>query len=541
MINAPLHFLNSDYEVDTESFFSSILLVEPDQEFAAWLTSALEDIVGEISHAASGQEALDLIETSLFELVILNVSLPDISGINLLHSVQHYRPGLPVVVTTNSGSVDEALQTMREGSWDCLVTTEDPEIFKKRVAQSIKHVAERKLKEMQDVGLRVERDAFYVAAQTAQDGLAVVGNTGIVSFRNGAFEEFCFCLGEIHTSRTPVNIITLISDHDQAVAERLRTELRGRSSGDSLWSCELKIEPGNADEDRLPRCYELTLTSVGVGGFEDLGLGMMPEFQRHIIWTRDITQRKQREKFQRELISTTSHDLKGPLSAIACAAEFINDVDETLCEDTLKLVRRIYSCARKAIIQVEEFLSARKIQDGVLVVQPTWQDADEILSDVVLEHSMMASTKEHQLNYSIAQEGLRLFADRLALHRVLGNLVSNAIKYTPDGGKIEITAEQMGNTVQISVSDNGPGIEASARHKLFECYGRLKEHREIEGTGLGLYIANNIVKAHSGHIDVKSQVGVGTTFVICLPNEVVNPTSIVENAHADSEPGDKLD
>ncbi len=113
---------------------------------------------------------------------------------------------------------------------------------------------------------------------------------------------------------------------------------------------------------------------------------------------------------------------------------------------------------------------------------------------------------------------MKVFADRLTLNRVIGNLVSNAIKFTPQGGKVEIAANRIGNATRISVIDTGQGIEAGARHKLFARFSRLEKHAEIEGTGLGLFVSKNIMDAHGGRIDVRSVVGKGTTFFVTFPD-----------------------
>lgn len=515
-MRAPLHFLNADCEVDIQSFFSEVLLIEPDNELAELYGSILKRIVGDVTEAASGQEALDLIETNLIELVVLDSTLPDISAANLRNTIHHYRPGLPILAIADRANLEDGLHLVRDGAWDCVIKG-SPDETARRLFSSIKQMAEKKLEEMQQVELRSERQAFCVAAQTAQDGLAVIGANGIVTFTNAAFKEFCYQLGATPAPDEPLQIVRLIEAHDQVVAEKLAAELAPRCSISSLWSAELRVEPKQSTDQSPPRFFDLTLNSVGIAGPEESSYQTMPDLRRHVLWVRDITERKERDKFQRELISTTSHDLKGPLGTIAFAAEMIHDSDDPLSEDTLNLINRIYSCAKKALTQIEQFLSARKIEDGVLNIEPKWKPASQILHDIHVDYSMMASTKNQTLLRVPGDENLEVYADPLALHRVLGNLVSNAIKYTPEGGMIQISAEQCGSTVRLSVSDTGSGIDASMRHKLFECYGRLKEHGQIEGTGLGLYIANNIVKAHNGNIEVFSQVGSGTTFVICLP------------------------
>ena len=96
--------------------------------------------------------------------------------------------------------------------------------------------------------------------------------------------------------------------------------------------------------------------------------------------------------------------------------------------------------------------------------------------------------------------------------------MNNALKFTPSGGKVTLSGERIGSDVRLTVADTGPGIEAKDRHVLFEKYGRLDRDRTVDGTGLGLFVTKNIVDAHNGRIEVKSEVGVGSKFVVSLPD-----------------------
>ena len=188
--------------------------------------------------------------------------------------------------------------------------------------------------------------------------------------------------------------------------------------------------------------------------------------------------------------------------------------------DSGEVVTRIASCARNCITIIDELLSARRIQDGVMVVRPKYYAISDILEDIVLDYSPVAKAKGISLQAKAVKEGLLVYADRISLVRVLGNLVSNGIKFTKSGGTVTVSAEKVGDSVLLAVADTGSGIDAHERHQLFERYSRLDKHDAVEGTGLGLYVTKNIVDAHGGRIEIKSEVGVGTTFLIFLPDEL---------------------
>ena len=506
------------HDLDAAELFSSVLLVEDDPAHAKLVSRALESIVGDVSCVHNGEEAIRAVQTSYFELVFCDLNLPDMSGLAVLKAIHDIRPSLPVIVLTSSSNIDDAVAAMKAGTWDYMVKQFTPDLHD-RIKLVISTAAARKLQDLHSLQVRTERDAFWVAAQTALDGLAILGSEGSVVFANEAFRNFCSGASRDEEFPAGANVVDLIASHDYAVARDLRRQFTGKQ-GDSLWSSELRVVPLGGERKDMQRYFELTLSAMETSGFEDLALstGSFRGLRRYVLWVRDITRRKDQERFQRDLLSTTTHDLKGPLGAILTSAELLADDVYSARDKSQELITRIASCARNSINIIDELLSARRIQDGVMVVTPRLYDLAEILEDVKLDYLLMAKSKAIDFTCRPVMPGMQIYADKMALVRVLGNLISNAIKFTPRNGQVKIAAERHGTEVQISVSDSGPGIESNARHLLFERYARLEKHQQIEGTGLGLFVTKNIVDAHNGRIQVQSQVGVGTTFIVSFPD-----------------------
>lgn len=510
------HYRKPDFSIDTEALFSTVLLAVNDQQYAQALIACLAGVVGEVIHTGTAAQALSTLETTFVEAVILDSELPDLSCINMLRAVQQIRAGLPVISLVGGYSISTVIDLLREGAWDCQLKDAEGEL-RERLTLGIQRAAERRLLEIQQVEVQAQRNAFYLAAETAQDGLAVISAQGVATFTNQAFDDFCIALGDVPSPDRSIQVPALIAAHDPNVADNLRRELASHSGQDCLWSAELISRMAGNENER--RYFQLTLTSVGVNACCGLNLGAVSELKRHLLWVRDISQEKQRQKFQHELLSTTTHDLKGPLGVIRLAAEMLREHSAGWQTDSAQLLEKIYASASKVLNNIDELLNIRKMEEGVITLKPACIPAATLLNELQQEYCDMAAAKRHKLVILPIAESLQIYADRVAIQRVLGNLIANAIKYCGEGGRIELSALESGAMTRISVADNGPGIEASARHKLFERYGRLKQHANIEGTGLGLYIANNIVKAHGGNIEVNSKVGSGTTFVICLPKE----------------------
>lgn len=513
--------IDIDREVDTISMFSNVLLVEDNLAHASLITRAVKDCVGDVLHVQTGAEVIPTLEQSLVELVLCDLNLPDIKGLELISKIREIRPALPIVVLTSSNNLNNAVQAMREGAWDYMVKHLDSDL-KEQIRIVINRIAQRKLLEIRELRIRQERDAFFAAAFAARDGLAILAEEGTVLFSNAAFKNFCMQLVQDKELADNVNLVSLINGKNEAIAQSLAKELH--KSTESLWTSELevKVKPKDLENKEVSYYYELSLNSVYPTkmseNFEEEEL--LPCVRYNVLWIRDTTRRKEQEKFQRDLLSTTTHDLKGPLGAILTSAEMLSEGHIKDEKTKLDLLTRIGSCARNSISIIDELLSARRIQDGVLVVKPRWHEVKELLEDVVLDYFPVAKSKDINFSSRNVDDTLQVYADKLGLSRVLGNLVNNALKFTPKGGKVEISAEKVGTIVQISVKDNGPGIDTQVQHKLFERFGRLEKDSEIEGSGIGLFVSKNIVQAHNGHIEVKSSLGHGTTFVVTLPDKV---------------------
>lgn len=514
-------YLDQHGQIDTASLFSSVLLIEDEPAHVALISRALRSIVGEITAVGTADAAMRALESSYFELVLCDLNLPDASGIEVVRAIRRALPSLPIIILTSSNNLDDAVSAMREGAWEFMVKQASTDL-NHRFKLVIERVAERKLQHARELKLRAERDAFWVAVQTAQDGLAIIGTGGNLVFSSPVFQGFTKLLVP-DRAMIGGSIVALIERADAGVAAALDRQLKDPGR-DTLWSSELQIKgpPGKSGRPEWVKSFEITLGSVTLGGEQTDTLNRMgiPVLRHFVMWVRDITRRKDQERFQRDLLSTTSHDLKGPLGAILTSAELLEETGSAGTSMYHDLLTRIASCARNSINIIDELLSARRIQDGVFVINPRSYDVSEMVEDIVMDYLPLAKAKNIKFSYSNPQDHHQIFADKLGLVRVLGNLVSNAIKFTPKEGSVTLATEKIGSAVRISVADSGPGIGPNERHALFERYSRLEKHSEVEGTGLGLYVTKNIIDAHNGKIEILSEVGKGTTFVISFPDPI---------------------
>jgi len=479
--------------------FNKVLLLEDEEAHALLIKRAMRKVAGEVVHTTTLKGALDLLKTAAFDLIVSDLHLPDsqdASHLELLSAAARGRNNeIPVVVLTSSTSVNEAVSAMKEGASDFIVKNFDSG-FEQILALSLQRVARSSRLSKERRKLQHEMAALRVAIENGSDGLAVVRGDGEVEYANSAFTEFAESSGGSGV-RVSEFFGDAIKDHAK-LGEDLEKHTKSLAAG-AAWQTEVAFA---ASKDRA---YGLSVSVI-----RDDATG-----REAVVWVKDISDQKRREKFQREILSTTTHDLKGPLGAIMISAELVGE----LIKDNKKaseLVLRIASSAHGAVNLIDEFLSARRIQEGAFILRPTHQDLAALIEEVV--SGFLPSSLARKL--TMLQEGLPSLTgsvDRLAFQRVIGNLVTNAIKFTPPGGTITVRLSDAGAFAVIDVSDTGQGMEPSEVAKLFARFGRLEKHNEVAGSGLGLFVVRSIVTAHGGQVDVTSRIGAGTTFTIRVP------------------------
>ncbi|HYI00616.1 HAMP domain-containing sensor histidine kinase [Hyalangium sp.] len=244
---------------------------------------------------------------------------------------------------------------------------------------------------------------------------------------------------------------------------------------------------------------------------------------------------------QLTFLAGVAHDLRNPLSALKMSTALADpgrgDASPERIQKMLALVRRQVARLDR---MVGDLLDATRIEAGKLELQFEDRDAGELARAVV--ELYQATGSSHELSLCLPETSVRLRCDGIRIEQVLNNLVSNALKYSPTGTRVEVTVLREGDEAFFSVSDQGIGISTEERRHLFTPFNRTHGARErAQGAGLGLSVARRIVEAHGGRIEVDSQPGQGSVFRVRLPLvPAAHPMAPVPKSSPAWTPGDAM-
>ena len=398
----------------------------------------------------------------------------------------------------------------------------------------------------------VEAERLHAALERAVStsrGYLLTGDAQFLARWSAAQDEFAQCLGRLEARVSSADeqtlldrIAALASEHAAAVEEvfeRYKSDLI-LESAISLFEkkalpksvelnqavdrlAEFKEELLNSAQRRsaaaASRAMKLILIIAGLavllsGGF---AIGLTRALGR--VYERELRARSETERLlkeREELMAIVSHDLRNPLNVVSLGAGAIlmSAPEGGAGEFMRKQANRITQASERMSHLIRDLLDAARIEAGKLSIEPKPQELRAMVGDSLEMLSPLASQKSIELAERLPHNGVTVECDRERVLQVLSNLIGNAIKFTPEGGRIVVHAETGGSEVKLAVEDTGPGIPEEQQSHIFDRYWNRTGGG---GLGLGLYIAKGIVEAHGGKLWLRSRTGEGSTFYFTLP------------------------
>jgi PAS domain S-box-containing protein len=404
------------------------------------------------------------------------------------------------------GAIREALLAIDAGEKDASILQVSTALGAEAKAWNEVIAAREKLRR-QDVAERAKevlgqrgevRSDLVAACDAMSHGLLLVDDTNTVTYANGAAAVF------LRTRKEDLQGTTIDRHlHVDNVLRAVRDVAGGAVRRRTVMDVERKDDgPGGAGVLRF---------SVRPVRRDDAASAM--------VTIEDITQQKVAEEARHAFVAHTTHELRTPLTNIRLYVETAIDEGENNPATRAKCLNVINGETRRLERIVGEMLSMAEIEAGSLKLKPDDVRLETLFDELKADYQAQAAEKRIDLQLKLPPKLPVLRGDRDKIVLALHNLMGNALKYTPDGGKVTIAVEVDNKQVSVSISDTGIGISAEDAERIFERFYRAKDPRvaKITGTGLGLTLAREVVRMHGGDITVESQIDQGSTFTMTLP------------------------
>jgi signal transduction histidine kinase len=249
------------------------------------------------------------------------------------------------------------------------------------------------------------------------------------------------------------------------------------------------------------RVFDCALTELPGGG--------------KVLGMHDITTLKNLDALKSEFVAHVAHDLRAPLGVIQGNAWLLAELPELGDEDR-GVAREILDAIQRMRALIDNVLDVGRIEMGI-AAELEDMDLTPVLRAVLVASRATARRKAVTLDLDVAGDLPRVRGSALRLEQAIANLLGNALKFTPSGGRVRLSAAHEDGWLVVRVADSGPGIPAALHDRLFRKFSTLGQHREHEGNGLGLAIVKTLVEAHGGRVSVESEVGQGAVFCFALP------------------------
>jgi signal transduction histidine kinase len=335
--------------------------------------------------------------------------------------------------------------------------------------------------------LQAQTGRLQAVLDSSADGLVVFDPDGQVLMSNARYSEM-FSIGE-----------QLDTAAQRELSVMLKLALEKEQRADFIFTSD---HPTSDEQTAL----EVYAAQVCQGG-ESIGV---------VANLRDVTLLHSRERQRSDMLRLAKHEVGTPLAFIEKQAQNMLDLKEHMSDrDRIAALTGISTQAKEVAKLVEETLSYSKLKELLLLKKQTRVDMSQLAQELAQEATVLAEMNQHQFSCQIEPD-LQVMGSYHILKRAFRNLLDNARKFTPAGGRISLNVWRDDNSVQVEVADSGIGILPDEQDQIFEPYYRGGDCEGTAGTGLGLSIVQEVVSAHRGKIAVQSVQGEGSRFRVTL-------------------------
>ena len=512
-----------------------------------------------VCEASCADEGLKLCQTQHFDAILLDFRLPDMSGLQALSAIKTQHPQTSVIMLTAYGDEQIAVQAMKGGAQDYLVKDGLKRDGLQRTVRNVLHQAQlqQQLQKNQErqrllTGiafrirqsleleqtlatavtevrrlLRCDRVLAYqfaadmsgkIIAESVGDGwTSALGETvedtffkeeGAEDYRQGRKQ----IVANVYTAGLDPCHLALLEEFEVQASLVTPILIRGkRPETHRLWgllAAHHCAAPWMWQPDEVQMLEELSVhLAIAIQQAE-----LLAQTQAALEQEKALT------AFKSQIIAMVSHEYNAPLTAIQTAAATLKAHRPSLnVQMQDRFLKMIEQKSKHLSTLVSDMLVVNQAELNELKLQPVAFPLDTFLGQLIAEQQMLVASSQHELTFRIRGNIEGFVGDRGLLRQVFVNLLTNAIKYSPDGGSIRVQLIGDDSQVTCHVRDEGIGIPEEDQARLFRPFCRGSNVGSITGTGLGLHIVKIAVELHGGSLQLKSQSNKGAHFTVCLP------------------------
>jgi len=486
-----------------------ILVVDDERDIREGSERILKRIGFTVHIADRGDVALKVVKEVHPAIVLLDLKMPGMDGMEVLEHIRQMNEGILVIVITGYATVETAITAMKHGAYDFIPKPFEPDqlrIVVNRAAEKIRltrdarKLEEEKTRTLSD--LDTEKSRIRTIIESLPDGVLVTNASGKVVLINPS----CKLLLHLDPDMGPGRQI-----EDYVPDETLSKLVMEISKGKHVDYGDIPDHEFNLASDTYLRARAQPV------------LGERKECLGAVLNFVDISTMKVLDRLKSEFVAKVSHELRSPLSTIhEQLAMVIGDLVNSASQQDHHILTRAKEKTQGMISLIGDLLDLSRIEEGIICHEPKSIRLDDLLTNIVDFLSSRADASSQSLILNLPPQPLpEITADPLALESIFGNLITNAINYTQEGGRIRIGVDMAGINIRVKVEDNGFGMAEKHLDKIFDRFYRVKDDRTryITGTGLGLPIVKGLVDSLGGIIEVESTPGEGSTFTVLLPSQ----------------------
>jgi PAS domain S-box-containing protein len=499
-----------------------VLLVDDQPANLLALEAALDPLRVNLVRAVSGPQALAALEKQDFAAVLLDVRMPGMDGFEVAREIRS-RPRsrfTPILFVTAGDDPDEAmLSAYALGAVDFLAKPLRTEVLKAKVGVFVelyRSKEELRLRERRDFEQRLEakEERYRALFESIDEGFCVVkllrdGNGHVRDYRfEEANEAFVMHTGlKDAIGRT---IRELVPEHD---AHWFDLYDRVATTGEATRFVR--------EAKAMKRWFDVYATRLGGPG-SDLVAVLFSDITQRLVTEQDLRRLNeelaQANRRKTEFLATLAHELRNPLAPLSNGLHLMRmaSTKPEVLEKTRQMMERQI---QHMVHLVDDLLDVARISTGKVELRRQRMDLKEVVATAVETSASLIDAGGHKLNVEVPSEPLPMDADPTRIAQVVSNLLNNAAKYTPPGGRISLKVRVEGREAVLSVTDSGIGIAADVIDKVFEMFAQVPTAGKPQGgLGIGLSLVQSLVSLHGGSVSATSPgPGKGSTFTVRLP------------------------